>query len=224
MERKRVLLVDDHVLFRKGLASLLSSWEQVEVVGEASDGHEALEQARQLKPDLILMDIQMPGCGGLEATQLIKHEMQDVKIVMLTVSDDDQSLFDAIKAGAQGYLLKNLEPEQLFEMLSGLDRNEAPITRAMANRILKEFATLSQREETPPSASKASVLSSREKEVLQLVVKGATNKEIAVQLFITENTVKNHLRNILEKLHLENRVQAAAYAVREGMIELDGKE
>ena len=218
MEQMRVLLVDDHVLFRKGLANLLASRDGIEVVGEAGDGQEALEKARQLMPDLILMDIQMPVCDGLQATQLIKKELPYVKIVMLTVSDDDKSLFDAIKAGAQGYLLKNLEPEDLFAMLAGVARGEAAITRRMASKILNEFAELSRRAEPVPVAAPANNLSAREKEVLELVVKGATNKEIAATLCITENTVKNHLRNILEKLHLENRVQAAAFAVREGIV------
>ena len=223
MEPLRVLLADDHVLFRKGLASLLSSREDIQVVGEANDGYEALEQARELLPDLILMDIKMPRCDGLQATRLIKQEMPYVKIVMLTVSDDDNSLFEAIKAGAQGYLLKNLEPEDLFEMLAGVSRGEAPISRLMAAKILNEFAAQNKRPEPSTTPNPAAILSAREKEVLQLVVKGATNKEIASELCITENTVKNHLRNILEKLHLENRVQAAAYAVREGIIKPPGE-
>lgn len=221
MESTRILLVDDHVLFRKGLANLLSSHEGLEVVGEANDGEEALEQARQLMPDLILMDIQMPVCDGLRATQLIKQEMPCVKIVMLTVSDDDQTLFEAIKMGAQGYLLKNLEPEDLFSMLTGVVKGEAAISRKMAAKILSEFASLGRQSEPLQTAGPVGNLSSREKEVLGLVVKGATNKEIAGELCITENTVKNHLRNILEKLHLENRVQAAAFAVREGIIKVD---
>lgn len=221
MEQTRVLLVDDHVLFRKGLANLLASKPWIEVVGEAGDGHEAVEKARQLMPDLILMDIQMPVCDGLRATQIIKKELPYVKIVILTVSDDDRSLFEAIKAGAQGYLLKNLEPDDLFGMLAGVVRGEAAITRVMAAKILNEFAVLSRRVEPVPTASPVSNLSAREREVLDLVVKGATNKEIAAQLCITENTVKNHLRNILEKLHLENRVQAAAFAVREGIIKVE---
>ena len=218
MEAIRVLLADDHVLFRKGIASLLSSRNEFRVVGEAGDGNEALEQARLLKPDVVLMDVQMPNCDGLQATKLLKDEMPDVRIVMLTVSDDDQTLFEAIKAGAQGYLLKNLEPEQLYDMLTGITRGEAPISRVMAAKILQEFAALSKRTVPAPAPVPANNLSAREKEVLDLVVRGASNKEIAAQLFITENTVKNHLRNILEKLHLENRVQAAAYAVREGII------
>jgi two-component system nitrate/nitrite response regulator NarL len=216
MEPIRVLLVDDHLLFRSGLASLIDPLEDMEVVGEAGDGREALERARELMPDLILMDIQMPGWDGLKATRLIKEEMPYVKIVMLTVSDDDKDLFEAIKSGAQGYLLKNLSSEELLEMLRGVYRGEAPISGLTAARILDEFARLAQKETWVPNSGES--LTPREREVLQLVAQGATNKEIASQLFIAENTVKNHLRNILAKLHLQNRVQAAAYALREGLI------
>jgi DNA-binding NarL/FixJ family response regulator len=187
----------------------------MEVVGEASDGREALERARELMPDLILMDIHMPDWDGLKATRLIKEEMSYVKIVMLTVSDDDEDLFEAIKSGAQGYLLKDIEPEELFELLRGVYRGEAPISGLTAARILDEFTRLAQKESWVPSSGES--LTMREKEVLQRVAKGSTNKEIAAQLFISENTVKNHLRNILAKLHLQNRVQAAAYALREGL-------
>lgn len=216
MEPIRVLLVDDHVLLRKGLASLIDPLEDMEVVGEAGDGQEALERARELMPDLILMDIQMPGWDGLKATQRIKEEMPYVKIVMLTISDDDKDLFEAVKSGAQGYLLKDIETEELFELLRGVHRGEAPISRLMAARILDEFARLAQREMWVPICGES--LTPREREVLQLVAEGATNKEIASQLFIAENTVKNHLRSILAKLHLGNRAEAAAYALREGLI------
>lgn len=221
-EPVRVLLAEDHVLFRKGLASLIDPLEDMEVVGEAGDGREALERARELMPDLILMDIQMPGWDGLKATRAIKEELPYVKIVMLTISDDDKDLFEAIKQGAEGYLLKNLSPEELFEMLRGVHRGEAPISGLTAARILDEFARLAQKETWVPSSGESLTL--REKEVLQLVAQGATNKEIASQLFIAENTVKNHLRNILTKLHLQNRVQAAAYALREGLIDNPSSE
>jgi len=216
MEAIRVLLADDHTLFRRGLASLIAPLEDIEVVGEAGDGREALKKARELMPDLILMDIHMPGCDGLEATRRIQEEMPYVKIVMLTISDDDKDLFEAIKSGAQGYLLKDLSPEELFESLRGVYRGEAPISGLTAARILEEFARLAQKETWVARPGES--LSPREREVLQLVVQGATNKEIASRLFITENTVKNHLRNILAKLHLRNRAQVAAYAVREGLM------
>jgi len=219
MEPLRILLVDDHVLFRKGVAALLAARQEMDVVvvGEASDGLEAIAQARETVPDVILMDIHMPECDGLEAVRVIKREMPHVHIIMLTVSDDDQDLFTAIKNGAEGYLLKNLEPYQLFDMLEGVRRGEAPISGTLAAKILQEFRQPDQSLVPKPEAREA--LTPREIEVLERVVEGATNKEIAEALVITENTVKIHLHNILEKLHLQNRIQAAVYAVREGLVD-----
>jgi DNA-binding NarL/FixJ family response regulator len=213
----RILLVDDHVLFRKGVAALLSRRESMQVVGEAGDGLEAIKAAEEIIPDVILMDIEMPKCDGLEATRRIKREMPHVKIVILTVSDDDQNLFEAIKSGAQGYLLKDLEPYQLYDLLESISRGEAPLSGVVAAKILKEFTKPSQ----DPSQAQDVVdpLTSREIDILELVVEGKTNKEIAYDLNISENTVKIHLRNILDKLHLQNRIQAAVYAVRQGLVE-----
>lgn len=216
MEPLRILLVDDHALFRKGVASLLESRQDMQVVGEAGDGCEAIARARELTPDIILMDIGMPGCDGLQATWQIKREMPHVKIIMLTVSDYDRDLFAAIKNGAQGYLLKNLEPYKLFDMLDRARRGEAAISGMLAAKILQEF-----REPRPELVQRPEVrgeLTAREIEILEHLVKGATNKEIAAALSVTENTVKFHLRNILEKLHLQSRIQAAVYAVREGLV------
>lgn len=216
METIRVLLADDHGLFRKGLSTLLAKEKGFEVVGEAGDGNEAFKKARELMPDIVLMDVYMPGCDGLEATRRIKKALPSVKVVILTVSEEDKNLFEAIKSGAHGYLLKKIEPKELFEMLRGVSRGEAPISRATAMKILEEFARQAQRaveEEAEES------LSAREREVLELVTKGLTNKEIGNKLRITENTVKNHLKNILEKLHLENRVQAAAFALQKKLSE-----
>lgn len=210
----RVLLADDHALFRRGVASLLAADREFEVVGEAVDGRQALEMARELMPDVILMDISMPGVDGLEATRRIKAEIPYVRIVMLTATDAERSLFDAVKSGAQGYLLKNLEPQALFGTLRGVVRGEAPISRVMAGRLLDEFARQSRGPEQPGLAE----LTGREAEVLELVAQGQSNKEIAAGLALAENTVKNHLKNILEKLHLENRVQAATFALRQGMV------
>lgn len=210
----RILLADDHALVRNGIASLLKA-NNIEVVGEAGNGLEALEKARQLHPDVILMDIVMPDCDGLEATRLIKAEMSEIKIIMLTVSDDEEDLFEAIKSGAAGYLLKNLKAEDFFNLLSGVTRGEAAITPVLAAKIIEEFAHQKTGEnKTVPSDNEPTT---RETDVLRLVASGASNKEIASYLNITENTVKYHLRNIMEKLHLRNKAQVAAYAVSKGL-------
>lgn len=217
MEPLRILLVDDHVLFRKGIASLLAVRQDITIVGEASDGDEAVILAQQTVPDVILMDVNMPRQGGIETVKIIKREMPHIQIVMLTVSDDDNDLFEAIKSGAKGYLLKNLEPLELYGMLDRLRQGEAPISGAMAAKILREFRQpeYTQGKESQP----VDELTTREIEVLEQVVTGASNKEIADILHITENTVKIHLRNILEKLHVQNRIQAAVYAVRQGLVD-----
>lgn len=221
-EPLRVLLVDDHILFRKGVQAVLAARSDMEVVGEASDGLEAIALARETMPDVILMDITMPGCDGLEATRRIKEEMPYVKIFMLTVSDTDEDLFEAIKSGAQGYLIKDVKAKQLFDALEGVARGEAALSGVIAARILKEYdrASAGADEELETTES----LTQREIEVLELVVQGKTNQEIAESLIISESTVKNHLRNILGKLHLRNRIQAAVYAVREGLVEDTSEE
>ena len=212
----RILLVDDQLLFRKGLRALLEDQEDMEVVGEASDGVMAVEHVRSSRRDIVLMDIHMPVCNGTEATRLIKSERPETKVVALTISDEDDDLFQAIKSGADGYLLKNLRPEELFELLHGVLRGETPLSPAVAGKILTEFRQRPWRE---PTQTDAGDLTSRELEILQLVTGGLSNAEIAARLFIVEGTVKNHLHNILEKLHLENRVQAATYAIRQGLVE-----
>jgi DNA-binding NarL/FixJ family response regulator len=215
MEAIRVLLVDDHALFRDGLASLLAEQADFEVVGEAENGEEAVEKARDLEPDLVLMDIYMPGVDGLTATRRIKEELASVKIVILTISEEDQKLFEAVKSGAQGYLLKKMTAQQFLELLRGISRGEAPISHAMAAKILAEFARQAPRD---PQSVPGVQLTPREREVLELLTKGATNKEIGTALGISENTVKNRLKSILEKLHLENRVQAVVYALEMGLV------
>jgi DNA-binding NarL/FixJ family response regulator len=218
MKSLRVLLVDDQVLFREAMVSLLATApDPIQVVGEARDGIEAIEKAEQLQPNLILMDIGMPRCNGLEATRRIRELMPNAKIVMLTVSDHDRDLFEAIKSGAQGYLLKNMSADELFQMLDGVSRGEAPISRVTAARILDEFSQHHSQDKAE-DVSAGPRLTHREKEVLGLVVEGATNRDIAKTLFISESTVKNHLRSILEKLHVQNRVQAAVVAVRKGLV------
>ena len=216
-EPLRVLLVDDHILFRTGVKAVLAGRSDVEVVGEAGDGLEAVALARETMPDVILMDIGMPGCDGLEATRRIKREMPYVKVFMLTVSDDDEDLFEAIKSGAQGYLTKDLKAQQLFDVLEGLARGEAAFSGVIAAKILREFEKTSRGTDGELEATEP--LTEREIEVLQLVVEGKSNQEIAQNLVISESTVKNHLRNILGKLHLRNRIQAAVYAVRQGLVE-----
>ncbi len=216
MSRIRVLLADDHSLFREGLAGIISAQPDMEVVGEAADGLEAIVKAGELKPDLILMDIQMPGCDGLEATQKIKKELPKTVIVMLTVRDEDEKLFEAIKSGAQGYLLKSIRSRVLLEMLRGAMRGEAAISMTLAGRMLEEFRRLSQ--PAPPTAvrEELAALTFREQEVLGLVAQGRTDKEIAAQLSISLHTVKSHLRNILAKLQVNSRREAAWLAKSKG--------
>ncbi len=216
----RILLADDHVLFRKGLTALIARRDNMQVVGEAGDGLQAIALARETNPDIVLLDINMPRCSGLEAISQILQSVPQTRIIMLTVSEDDDDLFTAIKNGAYGYLLKDLEPQRLFDLLEGVQRGEAPIAGAMATRILGEFRQIGSK--PAPPQEPPDQLSGREAEVLKLVANGATNREIAFTLSLTENTVKVHLRNILEKLHLQNRIQATAYAVRQGLADDPG--
>lgn len=211
----RVLLADDHALFRAGIASLLTATGH-EVVGEAGDGIEALEHAREVQPDLVLMDITMPRCGGLEATRLIKAEMPEVKIVIVTVSQEDADLFEAVKSGAEGYLLKDMSSEDFERTLEGIANGEAPLSQGLATKILEEFGRVSRGEASPEGERDA--LTDREQEVLELVVSGQTNREIAEKLVIAESTVTFHMKNILSKLHLRNRSEAVAYALRSGLV------
>lgn len=206
---EKFLLVDDNTLLRGSLARLIGMWRRGAVIEEASNGREGLEKARRLRPDVILMDIRMPEVDGIEATRLIKAELPDTKIIMLTVSEDDAHLFDAISSGAHGYLLKNMRPEELFEMLEGALKGEAVIAPSMAQRVLQAFIKEAQRHAEVGDAP--TELSKREIEVLELVSEGLTNKDIGDRLFISVGTVKNHIHSILEKLHLKNRAQLAAY-------------
>jgi len=213
----RVLLADDHQLFREGLASVLNAQPDFEVVGEASDGLEVLVKARKLVPDLILMDIGMPGCDGVEATQQVKRELPDVVIVMLTVRDEDEKLFEAIKSGAQGYLLKTIRSRELLSMLRGAVRGEAAITPTLGGRMLEEFRRLSRQARRAP-ADEMIALTRREQQVLSLVAQGATDQQIADELVVSIHTVKSHMHNVLSKLHLGQRHEAALYALRQGLI------
>ena len=215
----RVVIADDHPLFRDGLRSLLEA-RGIDVVGEARDGREAVDQARRLKPDVVLMDLAMPEVNGLAATRLISAELPTVRVVILTASEDDSDLFEAIKSGAQGYVFKNLDSGEFFRLLEGVARGDPALTPGLARKLLGEFA----RPAPPPSATTsgppAAALTDREREVLDLLVQGVTsNRELAERLVVTENTVKYHLRNILDKLHVQNRAQVVAYAVRHGMVD-----
>lgn len=207
----RILVADDHPLFRDGIVSLLAA-RDVDVVGATGDGTETVHLARQLRPDVVLMDIKMPGLGGIEATRQIKAELPDTRIVMLTAFDDDDNVFEAIKAGADGYMLKSLRAEEFFALLAGLARGDAPISPALAGRILRQ---LQHGDELHEAAEEQ--LTEREAEILTLVADGASNREIADALYLSENTVKYHMRHILAKRHLQNRAQAAAYAIRHGL-------
>jgi len=217
MTKTRVLLVDDHALFREGLASIIASQTDFEVVGEANDGLEALVKARELQPDLILMDIEMAGGDGLEATRQIKQELPQVSIVILTVREDEQKLFTAIRNGAQGYLLKNMRAKEILAMLRGVMQGQAAIPPVLASRMLDEFRRLSQHS---PSAihEPLAELTPREHEVLTLVAANTSDKEIAETLYLSLHTVKSHMRNILAKLHVNSRNEAAQYARQHGWV------
>jgi len=209
----RVLIADDHALFRDGVRSLLEA-RGVEVVGEARNGREAAEMARRYVPDVVLMDLGMPEMGGLDATRLISADLPQVRVVVLTASDEDSDLFEAIKSGAQGYLLKDLKADELFEMLQRVSAGEPGLTPALARRLLTEFARPAPRATRAPDE-----LTERERDVLELLVQGVTsNRDLAEHLIVTENTVKYHLRNILDKLHLKNRAQVVGYAMRHGLV------
>jgi two-component system nitrate/nitrite response regulator NarL len=215
----RVLLVDDQALFRKALAGLINAQLDMTVVGEADNGLDALERVRVTTPDVVVMDVNMPVAGGVEGVRAIRSAGYATKIVMLTISEDDDDLFDAIRAGANGYLLKNIRPEALFDDLRGVVRGEAPIAPGIAHKLLDALRDTPARPTPAVPREGDAALTRRETEILQLVAAGLSNKEIAAQLVITEGTVKNHVHNALEKLHLSNRTQAAAYTVAQGLVQ-----
>jgi DNA-binding NarL/FixJ family response regulator len=211
----RVLVADDHSLFRDGIVSLLEA-AGFDVVGQVGNGRAAVKVALRLRPDLVLMDIAMTQMSGLEALRLIKAESPETQVVMLTVSDDDADLFEAVKSGAQGYLLKSLNASEFLEMLEGLEHGEAAITRTTAARLFEGFADLSR-----PRSEPLDSLTQRETEILRLVVEGLSNKAIAQALSVSENTVKYHMKNILQKLGVQNRTEAATHAIRAGLLKSD---
>lgn len=211
----RVIIADDHLLFRDGLKSLLEA-RGVEVVAEAQNGKQAVEMARHFQPDIVLMDLTMPEMGGLDATRVLTADESDTRVVVVTASEDDADLFEAIKSGAQGFIPKNLEASQFFELLDGVTRGEPALTPGLARKVLREFA----KPEEPKAERNTTELTEREREVLELLVQGITsNKELAERLVVSENTVKYHLRNILDKLHVQNRAQVIAYALRHRLVD-----
>jgi DNA-binding NarL/FixJ family response regulator len=207
----KILLVDDHPLFLEGLRNLLTARGQL-VIGVAHDGFEALEKTRALQPDVILMDIRMPRCDGLCATRLIKAEMPGVQVVMLTMSTEEEDLFEAIRSGATGYLLKTQATEEFFDLLAGLAKGQVALAPGLARRVLEEFAGSPH-----PSPSGTRDLSAREVQVLTLVAHGKTYKEVGVELGLTERTVKYHMGEIVARLHLANRAQVLEYARQAGL-------
>jgi two-component system NarL family response regulator len=212
-----VLLADPHALFRRGVRLVLEDEPDIEVVGEAGEGLDAVERIVELVPDLVLMDVRMPGLSGIEATRRVRELAPSVKVAILTVSENDDDLFAAVRAGATGYLLKEVSIEELPDAVRAVARGHSLISPSMASRLLGEFNALSRRVEE--QQGNAPRLSDRELEVLRLVARGLSNKEIATELVIAENTVKNHVRNILEKLQLRSRMEAAMYAVREKLVD-----
>jgi len=219
MRKIKVLIADDHSLFRQGLRRILQDYDDLAVVGEAADGEKVLALAKRLQPDVVLMDVNMPGVPGPEATRRIREAHPQTQVIMLTVSDKDEDLFASIKAGARGYLLKNAETNELIQAIRRVHAGEAMIASSMAVRLLEEFGALArQTPHAPTPEPTAEELTSREVDVLKLVAQGLGNKEIAAELNLSEHTVKTHLRNILDKLHLRSRAHAAAYAVQAGLV------
>jgi len=217
----RTLIVDDHALFRRGLEIVLITEPDIEVVGEASDGAEAVEKASESLPDVVLMDVRMPRSGGIEACRAIKEVAPSARIVILTMSDEEEDLFDAIKAGASGYLLKDIPLDEVAEAVRSVHGGQSLISPSMAGKLLTEFASLAKRDaDEPPRQVPAPKLTEREMQVLRLVARGMNNRDIAKELYISDNTVKNHVRNILEKLQIHSRMEAVMIAVREKLIEL----
>jgi two-component system NarL family response regulator len=219
VEPIRVLVVDDHALFRRGLQMVLEQEPDIDVVGEASDGAEAVQKAADTLPDIVLMDVRMPKRGGIDACTSIHETVPSAKIIMLTISDEEADLYDAIKAGAMGYLLKEISIEEVASAIRAVHGGQSLISPSMASKLLTEFASMIKRTDDRQQVPTPR-LTDREMEVLKLVAKGLNNRDIAKELFISENTVKNHIRNILEKLQLHSRMEAVVYAVREKLLEI----
>lgn len=215
----RVLIADDQALFRRGLYVVLGTEENIEVVAEAEDGEQAINKAEEMAPDVVLMDVRMPRVNGIEAAQRIRELLPSTKILMLTVSDEEDDLYEAIKAGANGYLLKEISVEEVATAIRSVVQGQSLISPSMASKLLNEFNSLARQAAEKKEQLPAPVLTARELEVLKLVARGMSNRDVADQLYISENTVKNHVRNILEKLHLHSRMEAVMYAVRKRLLD-----
>lgn len=217
MQKIRVLLVDDHTLLRQGLRKLLELEPSLEVVGEAENGKEAIFKVRELNPDVVLLDINMPGINGVETTALLKQSHPETKVIMLTIHKDDEYIFEAIKAGASGYLLKDVDTQYLVKAVEAAFRGESIVDPSIASKLLKEFSRISR----GGGESTHDSLTEREKEILKLLVQGLSNRDVAEKLFISEKTVKNHISNIFRKLEVTDRTQAVVKALKLGMVKLD---
>jgi two-component system NarL family response regulator len=216
----RVVIVDDHALFRRGLDRVLADEHDIEVVGEAADGIEAVARVRELTPDIAIMDVRMPRATGIEAARTIRSAVPETKVIMLTVSDDASDLYEAVRAGVNGYLLKEVAIGEVADAVRAVAAGHSLVSPSMASKLFTEFSALAdgvdeRRQSTAPR------LTERELDVLKLVAKGLSNREIGAELFIAENTVKNHVRNVLEKLQLHSRMEAVVYAMREKLLDVD---
>jgi two-component system, NarL family, nitrate/nitrite response regulator NarL len=222
MEKIKVLIVDDHYMFLKGLESIINDDSSLEVVGEAHNGKEAVELAFEIKPDVILMDVDMPTVGGIDALKKIMKDLPELNVLMMTNDDSEESLMEAMRYGAKGYLTKHLLPNELLVFIHMAYRGEYIISSPLAKKVMEANTCggPSAAENEEVAEKKENVLTRREKEILSHVIKGMTNRQIANALFISENTVKNHIRNIMEKLQMNNRLSAANYAKKEGWLQL----
>jgi two-component system nitrate/nitrite response regulator NarL len=214
----RILIVDDHTLFRSGIKALLQRQEDFEVVGEAGDGLEGLKRAKSLQPDVVLLDLHMPGIGGREAVKLLSEEVPACNVLLLTVSEDAEDLIETIRAGARGYLLKNIETDFLLNAIRSAARGESVVSPQMTGKLMMGVR---MGKDAVPGEDDKEKLSPREKDIIALLAKGVSNKEMAHTLNVAESTIKIHVQNILKKLHLTSRVQAAVYAVEHGLVQKD---
>jgi len=216
----RVVIVDDHALFRRGLDRVLADEPDIEVVGEAADGVEAVARVRELTPDVVVMDVRMPRATGIEAARTLRAMVPETKVIMLTVSDLEEDLYEAVKAGVNGYLLKEVAIGEVADAVRAVAAGHSLVSPSMASKLFREFNALAERAEDRQRALSPR-LTERELEVLKLVAKGLSNREIGGELYIAENTVKNHVRNVLEKLQLHSRMEAVVYAMREKLLDVD---